>query len=265
MPPPVQQKWPEGQHPGRLIHHFPRRKNDIKRWLSLGVGLSLVLFSVVISGMTLFNSWDMVNHHGRAILLNSLPVPVILVTIALPSGFLLISLTIGNWQKGISLRSNGLVLHRGKKRKILFWEKIIRLDTNMLTVKLAGHPFRKRTQITLEDESGQVFIIKDRYEGMDQLAQMVREKLLPLLFARATKTIQKNKTLFFHPRLLGKAEGLLIRQHMFPWQAIKGPIIQNDKLIIKQRGTQKILFQEKTTRIRNLDLLRHLLSTHHCN
>lgn len=222
-----------------------------------------VLTAVVVSGMTAFQSWELVNHHGRAILLQVLPQPLILISLAVPVGVILILIAVSSWENGVLLYEKGLALYRGKRFTVLPWDKIIRMDAEFLTIKLAGHPFQKRTRMIFEDEFGKVYRIPDRYADMTELVQAVRQRLLPLLFARAQKTLQKNQTLLFHPLLLAQANGLLIRNNHCAWQAVVAPVIDKGKLKIMDRKTGQILFQEKTSRIRNLDLLRHLISIHH--
>ncbi len=244
---------------GSLIDRFRRRREGMRRWAPLVLGAGFLLLAVTILIMTAFDVWNRIHLHGRAIALSRLPLPIFIISLILPLGVILIYIALARWESRIDLYDTGFAIIRNKHVDFFLWVDIIRFDAWIIIHKLARRPFSSHYEIILEDEKGKKTRIPDKYQRINHLIQQIRERLLPILFARAEKTLIENKTIQFHPQIKAKLKGLEIKNQLIPWNQLNQQIHKNQSFLLTHQADNQRLIKTRIQNIRNLEILRHLI------
>lgn len=254
----VQTREPRAVNPGGKIKDYPIRRQNLKRgfWTLVGILLLLAALAAFLYGA--FTSWRAVQAHGRGVLLRTAPLPLLGFLLALVLGIVTLSTTARHWRDNITLHVNGLDLHQGKIQRFLPWPSINRFDARIKVVKFATSNLDVRSKMRLEDDAGHTYEITDRFEGLSDLIGQVRNRVLPVLYQDTLQHLQAGDAVSFHGQLAAKSEGIVIHGETYPWNTVKGRL-QRWSLQIQQSPDEKILFKQKTKRVRNLDLLMTLL------
>jgi hypothetical protein len=244
---------------GKEMDHFSPRHQSINRWLVVILGIILLLDASVFALISIFNLWNATQSHGRAILLALISEPLIAVGLILPAGILLIFLAAINWQNGITLYENGLVIRRGNREKSINWDDIERFDNRITLVKFSGTTVTARSKILLEDEYQNHLMIGNKYDRMDEMIALLRRHVLPGLFMKFKRRLQHGERIQFHSDIIAVNEGLQIKRVLFPWNELKVTADKKGKIRIINLANQQELFKSKTTQIKNVDALMHLV------
>lgn len=245
-------------NPGGMIKHYPIRHQMLKRGFWTLVGFLLLLAALVTFLFGTFNSWSAVQVHGRAVLLRTVPLPLLGFLVASTLGIVILSTTARHWRDTITLYVNGLDLHQGKVQRFLPWQSICQFDARIKVIKFATSNLDVRSIMQLVDETGLAYKVTDRFADLSDLIGQVRNRLLPILYQNTTQHLQAGSAVFFHDQLDARSEGLIIDGEAHPWGTIQGRI-HRGRLHIQQLPGEQTLFKQKTKRIRNLDLLMTLL------
>jgi len=244
---------------GREIHYFPIRFQLLNRWLVLILGIILLVDAVLFASISLLNLWHAVQAHGRAIFLFRIKDPLIAICFILPFGIFLILLAAINWQNGLTLYENGLVIRRQNRERTWFWDSIGRFDNQITIVKFSGTTITARRRIILEDHQQDRLIIHNRYHHMDEMITQIRSLVLPGLFKRTSRKLQRGGEIHFHSNLTARKEGVQIKDLFVPWHELQAKTNKKGEILITQKVDQQVLMKFKTNQIRNLDVLMHLI------
>jgi len=244
---------------GELVRHYPIRNQTLKRWLPLLLGSAVMLTSLVLILILVGETRAKIAIHGRAILLGIFPFPVALYVLLLLAGILAIFYAVTHWHDGITVFEQGVVKQTAKKEQHWNFARTERFDNSITQVMFGGSVVSTRIKITFADGAGNRFSIPNRYEHMMDLIEIVRERLLPGLMARAQQRLQNGDSLNFHKHLSADLSGLSINGQVMPYGQIE-PIIHSQVITFHHKeNPHKVLFKSQINRIQNLDVLLSLL------
>jgi hypothetical protein len=245
---------------GQKIDHFPIRHQLFNRWLLVIIGIILLVDGSLCALINIFNLWNAIQSHGRAVLLAKITEPAIAVFIILPLGILLIILAAVNWQNGLTLFEEGLVIKKRKLEKVWLWEVIERFDNHITLVKFSGTTLTSRRKIILEDKQQNTLRLKNKYERMDELVTQLRKHILPELINGKLEHLQNGGKIQFHEDITALRQGLRIKGKFFAWHELQISVDKKGIVRVIQSTDQRELFKSKTNQIKNLDVLVHLVN-----
>lgn len=245
---------------GNPTQHFPVRNLKLNRGLRIGLGILLILLAVAALLTGFFTSWTAVSSHGRAALLQTLPLALLVFLVSLGLGIFLLVFTHRHWQDGVSLYEKGFAVQTGEKIQTGLWDRMERYDAHIEFVKFATSVIGEKMSILLEDDQGQKFTLPGRYANMTELIQQVRSAVLPRLYAKSVREMNQGKAILFHPDLSATRAGLEVNAGFYPWSALSEPHLAKSTLQLKQASDDQVLFKAKYKNIRNLELLLSLFA-----
>ncbi len=244
---------------GQEIDHFSVSHQVFNRWLLLILGVILAIDGSLCALINIFNFWNAIQSHGRAVLLARITEPAIALLVILPLGILLIILAAINWQNGLTLYEKGLMIRKQNKEKVWLWEAITRFDNHITLVKFSGTTLTSRRKILLEDDQQNTLRIKNNYERMDDLITQLRNHILPGLFDRKCQHLQTGEKIQFHEDIMGQRQGLQIKGSFFAWHELQISVNKKGIVRIIHSTNRDELFKSKTGQIKNLDVLVHFI------
>lgn len=251
----------EGQDLGHIIEYFPVRKYQIKRWLMLIGGLLLIMAAVYLSYILITTTLTAIQIHGPAMLLRAFPMPLVLYLILLIGGFVTVILGKAFGRNNISLFENGLIIDKRNKIKILYYEDITRFDNDINEILFGGLNFGGKVNIILEDQSSQLYKIRNIYTRMQVMILSLRDRILPGLIQRTRQAIHEGQGFKFHNNLSATTKGLSIYKKIFSYEELAITITNQTIKLHKRNNPNKPLFRTKTKKIRNLDCLIDLIES----
>ena len=244
---------------GEEVDYFPISCQSMNRWLTVILGILLILDAAVFGLINIINAVNAIKSHSRAVILARITDPMFALCLVLPLGILLLIIAAVNWQNGLMLYEDGLILRRHGKEIIWFWRSIRQFDNQVTFIKFSGNTIGTQRTITLKDDQNKTLRIRDQYERMDELIDHLRESILPELFTRSRGQLLKGESVTFHQDLIASSEGLQIKNALIPWDDLQISVSKKGNLSITNKMDQTFLFKSKTRRIRNLDVLMYLL------
>lgn len=240
---------------GYLFDEFPGTRRRLKRWLSMILGLLLISLSVfLILGLIMISS-QMIVIYGRAIIVKFLPFFFIVIFLFVPLGILAILLTRAFDKNGVYLYEKGLIVHQGFSEKKWQWEDVEKLDTRFINIEFGNSIIGEKQKIILQDLDNRRLVIKKRYEHFRQLANQIRQILLPILYQKASQCFAENGHIAFSKDLIATRKGLYNREALGLWQNINKYEVKKGYLVFSFKSPTKSKFQTKIAEISNLDLL----------
>jgi hypothetical protein len=244
---------------GKELDHFPIRNQFFKRWLLLATGIFSILCALVLLVSLIIQTWRGVQLHGRAFLLWAFSMPVLLYLLLLITGSLLVFLAKIYWWDGITVFENGLLKRTREKDQVWRYQDSQRFDNYITQIKLGGSIIAYRVKLILENESNSCLVIRNLYEQMEELIQIIRLGVLPGLLHRTRQRLQNGESVTFHQEIIAERNGLQIKGELIPYHQIK-PEIKNEMLRLYQKDDQnKLMLKSHLEQIRNLDLLIDLI------
>lgn len=260
-------KTPQTKHPkedpkidlGQKLNHYPTRRLGLKRWSAIIIGYLLIISAVLFSLIHFINTWQLVSIHGRAIVLNRISTPLTLLGLILPMGVLMIIFANFHSSDGITLYDKGLLENRGLKEHIWLWESTHRLDTRITKVKFGGSLIALKIKVLLENHQQGRYIIRNRFDSMDDLIYQIRLNVLPLLVKIAHRQLLRGETITFHKNLTATYPGLKINNGLLPWKELSKAQVEKDQLKLYKKNNPGEIFKSNIQGVKSLDLLLHLI------
>lgn len=240
--------------PGRF---YPLQHRQLKHWIAIPSGILLILIAAAALVYGFFTTWSTVEQHGRAVVLKTIPLPLIIFIVAAILGLLILVRTARHWHDGISLTTTGLTLRKSKTEKVLPWGSITRLNALVNVVKFATSVVDVRTRAKLEDDQGQSIVITDRFANAQDLVQRCRAKVLPRLYRQTQSALQQGEKVSFHRDLAANNRVVLIRNMPYEWEAV-GVVMKRRKITLIEKSTQRDLITLPIRKLANTDILMAL-------
>lgn len=244
---------------GKELDHFPIRNQFITRWLLLAIGIFAILNASVLLLTLIIKTWRGVQIHGRGFLLWAFSMPVAPYVLLFVTGVLLVYLAKIFWWDGITVFEIGLLKKTREHDQIWRYQDCQRFDNYITQIKLGGSIIAYRVKLILEDESNRNLVIRNQYDRMEELIEIIRLGVLPGLLQRARQRILRDETLTFHHEIKADRNGLNIKGELIPYNQIT-PEIKNEVLKLYQKDDQnELIIKSHLEQISNLDLLLDLI------
>ena len=243
---------------GAEINTFPVRYLSYKRVVGTALGTSIILAATSFLTLGFYELVMAVRLHGRAVILQHAP-SLILLLASLPIGVVILAFTAINWNNHLTLFDHGLVLRRGLRKRVWIWEATTRLDTRITHIKFGGSIIDVRVWLIL-GKPQDTLILRNQYEDMSNLVQMIRLRLLPCLVEQAFESLRQNHPIKFTKGLSATRQGIEVNGTLYFWNQIDAPMIKNRKLTLRESQSQVKVVHENLNKITNLDLLLYLLN-----
>ena len=240
-----------------LSRFYPIRNHQLKHWVAIPSGILLIAFSVIALGYSFFTTWSAVERHGRAVILKTLPLPLLIFIFTAICGLLILIRTARHWQDGVTLDATGLSIRKGQSEKALSWAGITRLNALVNVVKFATSVVDVRTRAIFEDDQGQSILITDRFAKAQELVQRCRAKVLPRLYRQTQRALQQGEKVSFHRDLAANNRVVLIRNMPYEWEAV-GVVMKRRKITLIEKATQRGLITLPIRKLKNTDILMAL-------
>jgi hypothetical protein len=156
---------------------------------------------------------------------------------------------------------DGLSLIEGKKIKRWNWEDLTSLRVMAERNQVPGLPAGVNQSYTLVWSDGQRLILDRRIHNVEKLAATVREKSLPVLYARYAQLFEAGREMAFGPVLVGKASGVGIKNKVLAWDQVQKASIQKGIfwIIGKDNKGKPIKFSVPVEEVPNPEILLTLV------
>ena len=230
-------------------------KHKLKRDLRIGVGLLLIIIAVIAFGIGVYTSWITVRLHGRAALLQTVPLPLLIFLLGLLLGIVLLHYTRRHWHDRVSLYENGLILQSGKNTTTWLWQTTSYFSPDISVLKFGTSIIGEKYRLILEDDDGQQMIIPGRYADMVTLVEQIRNSLLPQMYTASIATMLKGESIPFAPELNAVLKGLIIKDDLCRWASLNPPQVVKNQLKLSRIGDNKVVYKTPIKQVKNLDLL----------
>jgi uncharacterized membrane protein (DUF485 family) len=240
--------------PGRF---YPLHHHQLRHWIAIPSGILLILIAAAALAYGFFTTWSAVEQHGRAVVLKTLPLPLLIFILTAILALVILIRTARHWNDGITLNTTGLTLRKGKTEKTLPWASITRLNALVNVVKFATSVVDVRTRATFEDDQGQSIVITDRFADAQDLVQRCRAKVLPRLYRQTQRALQQGEKVTFHRDLAANNRVVLIRNMPYEWEAV-GVVMKRRKITLIEKSTQRDLITLPIRKLANTDILMAL-------
>lgn len=244
---------------GAFQRDFRVAKHKVKRDLQIGVGLLMIIIALIALLVGFYSSWKAVPIHGRAVLFQTVPLPLIIFLSCLLMGILLLSYTRRHWHDRVSLYQNGLILQMGRKSIPWLWDATSGFKAEITTIKFGTGTINEKSRLIFEDDQGQKWVLPGRYAEMDTLVEQIRNSLLPQLYKNTVAKMLKGESIPFMPDLQAVLKGLMIHDDLCRWDSLNHPQLINGTLKISRIGDNKMVYKSAIKKVRNLDLLLTLI------
>lgn len=245
---------------GQIIQDFPVKNQTLNFWVRLITGIGLLIASGLIALWGIWWSWTTIAAHGRAVLLRTASTPLMTSGFFLLTGAVLIYFAWRHRKDGITLYNDGFHLRRGKQSLRWTWDSIDSFNTLIEHTKFATSIVNVRVRIVMAQCNGNSIILRNRYEDMPTLLNIIREQVIPRLHQSIIHRMGQGEAISFHPRLAAMKEGLQINQAHYAWESLSEPLLKNRSFILKNKLGGESIFKTNIRRISNLDVLLILLT-----
>jgi hypothetical protein len=248
-----------GKDLGHILNYFPTRNYKLKRWLMVIAGVFVILTAIGLIINRLLNLTTGIQTHGRAMILETFPFPIVIYAIILVGGIILVILSKLRWWDCITLFEAGLIKEKGNCVEVWFYEDTDCFDNYVINIIFGGSIVGGQVKILLEDGSKGSMIIRDNFIRMPDLVQTLRSRVLPGLIERARLQLDEGQVLHFNKKLSASAHGIEINHEVLPYKAIQAEIKNHTIELLQKENPRKLLYKSSVTKIRNMDLFLDLL------
>lgn len=241
-----------------LVSFYPIRYHNLKKSIGIPTGIILILVAIIALFYGAFITWTAMQRFGRAVILRTLPIPLLIFIGGLLIGSLILLLTTRHGYDGIEIGPSGLSLKNGKNHKNVPWESITRLDARINLIKFATSVIDVQSRAEFETVDGETFQITDQVANSQELILRCREAILPKLFQRAQQTLRQGEKISFHRDLSATPHALLIQKMPYYWQDIE-PKFKKRKFALLEKSSSRELISLPINQLENADILLSLL------
>jgi len=247
------------ENPGNSIKVFPVRNRNVKRWLGLIGGIFLILSSIVGVVLLSIRAWQTFQSHGRAILVTQLPLALLLLLFVLPLSILIIIWVKRHWNDGIIVYEQGFSKQRNMKTQTWLWTEVDQLDTRIHRSVFGGSEVNSRVEISIEAQYHPPLKIKNKYENMAELAQMIRNNTLPVLYQKYLPLMANKEHTIFHKNIALNQRGITYNQNHLNWLEFDAVETHRGNLTFKANNQNDAPIIIPLKQIKNLDLLLFII------
>ncbi len=224
---------------GTLLEEFPAGGRAGFRWAARILGSVLLLGGILFLGFGLYSGYSAYYRHGPAVVRQNLLLPVSLGLLFLLLGGLILVSALARNGKSIVIYEHGFMLHDRKVDEAWRWDDLASIRTAVTRQYFLGIRSGNRHMYTLARRDGERLVLDDRVRGVETLADRIREKALPMLYARYVPSLLHGQELAFGPVQVCKEKGIVIGKKTLAWGRIHQAVVENGALTITTVNGQK--------------------------
>ncbi len=245
---------------GIVKHIYFKKSHPWIRWFILLLGATLSILGIGSSYLLFQQIYVAIHAHGRAIIMQFFPWPILFYCVLFITGLILIIYTKRIWVDRIEIYENGLIIKKANKSKVLIFQDIVRFDSFLKQVIFSGSIVNTRIKVILKDKHGFNLILRNRYAQMEELISQLREIILPDLTRRLKEDLDKGGSIWFHKNIEATQAGLKIKHNFIPYDELE-ITFQSQILILNKTGTERVpVYKSPISKFSNLDTLINLIN-----
>jgi hypothetical protein len=139
-------------------------------------------------------------------------------------------LTWGKRGESISLYEEGILV-RARSSEIPWpWEEIGSIRSAVSQRYILGIYTGTERSYTLVRKDGQPLVLDENIQKVDRLAEAIREKIVPMQYARYAPAFEEGRELQFGPVQLSRVSGVVVQQKTLPWGQVRQVSIEKGAL-----------------------------------
>ncbi|MDD5369981.1 MAG: hypothetical protein PHQ40_12915 [Anaerolineaceae bacterium] len=246
---------------GNLIAVFSARRGRYNR----GIGWILgVLGGLAVIAIAAWGSWEVYQayyYHGPAVIGRSIILPAGMALLAAFVAFLGFSLALGKRGETIRLFEGGITIQDHTSENTWRWEEVISIRVAVTRRFALGFATGAVHSYTLVRKNGQRLVMDENLRDVERLAEAIREKVAPMLYAQYAPEFENGGEFVFGPILVSQARGVVINQKTLPWGRVRQASIGRGALslaIVDENGRSSEL-KVPVEQIPNPDVLLALM------
>ncbi|MDI6768888.1 MAG: hypothetical protein QMD04_04355 [Anaerolineales bacterium] len=218
---------------GGVVDFFPLRKG--RRWASLILALVSLIGSVGVLLYGIYMAYLGWGRYGAARVGETLFWPLVFA-----AGLFLLSLIFAwsaytNWAKAITLYQNGFAYKDRRGLRLWRWKEVAALRMAVTRHDLFGINTGATHVYSVENRNGSRLALNDAFSRVEELARVIEENTLPLLFEQAAQQYNAGQILTFGPVLVNKT-GIQIGKKNYAWGEVQQVSIQQGILKVSKKG-----------------------------
>ena len=248
-----------GDKLGKSLKVFPIRNQKTKRWLRLTLALLLILGSISSVVFLSIQAWETLYAHSWAIFITKLPLIIFLLVIVLPSSIMLFFWVNRHWNDSIIVFEHGLLQKLGKKTKSCLWCDVDQLDTRVVDSVFGGSSLKSKVEISMRAKKHLHLKIKQNYDNIIELAQMIRKSTLPVLYQKLLPEIVNKEPNIFNKNLVLNQSEIVFHHKSLNLKEFAAIKTHQGNLTISAMGQNIDAIKIPLKKIKNLDLLLFIL------
>lgn len=163
-------------------------------------------------------------------------------------------------RKAVFLYENGIRLRNiSKRHSLLLWCQIGSIRSTGTYYHFFGLPVSDSLSLILEPVHGPDLVIPESIRNIDELAEAVKRRVYPLLYASMTEDLRQGHPLQFGVVSVENSH-LSVRGKQYPWDEVGSIWVESGNLMIENGARGRI--RVPTHQINNLELLLRIIETH---
>jgi hypothetical protein len=164
---------------------------------------------------------------------------------ALLAALILISLRMARFRFRLALHAHGLRIRPGAGHPVrLLYSNISAIIFVPWKEVLLGCELRQGIKVIIQPATGKSILLNPRLERLDEIADILKEKVYPGLRAGLTQAYQAGQSLYFGPMRLWK-DKLAINDEVIPLSALRRVEVENGRLLVEWEGQGRPLSPAK--------------------
>jgi len=242
---------------GPMLAEHPAGIRPVSRWIAGILGAILLLGGFFVLGFGFYTAYDAYYKHGPAVVWQTLLPPAGLGLMLLLIGGILFGRALIRKGKSLAIYDQGFVLRSRNTDESWRWDEVASIRTALTRRSIAGIHAGTRHTYTLVRRDGERIILDDSLAGVEVLADKIRDKVLPMLYARFAPSLASGQELAFGPVQICRDKGIQVRQKKLAWKVVRQAKVENGVLTITAGDEQKTLHRVKipVAEVPNVDIL----------
>ena len=206
---------------GRAIRTFPLRRSAWICWGTISTGVVSLSASALALVWFALHFYDRYYRFGPAIVEKEFPLPAVLIGLVALVGILATLKATTIWERQVILCENGLMVSDRRRKVYWLWQDITAFRASVARVYLIFFFTGTRHRYTLHHAEGREIVLDDSYQDIEQLAELIRCNLFPLLLDKALSDFHAGKRISFGPVSLIRGGGLEVNNRLFPFSLVQ--------------------------------------------
>ncbi|MEN6411014.1 MAG: DUF6585 family protein [Anaerolineaceae bacterium] len=193
---------------------------------------------------------------GPAVLGKTLLFPLAMAVL-----FLLVGLTAGamGWQHSLNwavLYAGGAAVQTPARLDVWRWEDFQAVQISLTRQTILGIPMGIRRSYRYTSTRGEILALDDRWQAVNDLAEEIRLRTAPLIYARCVGALRRGETLSLGGVSISSSGGIELDHQPVGWEDLESVSVERGMVKIKTRSQNEL--RVGAAAIQNLDVFLSL-------